>query len=1114
MRKVVIGIFVILVLLILTAVIVPFLIPSSVYKTTIQDQLSSRIGRAVNIDGDVKISPLPSLRVKMDNVSIENPNGFSAENFVQMESLSTRIKLIPLLSKRVEVVSFDLNQPIISLEKRADGKMNWLLGEGTESPGPDKGPFQRDGRYADIEASIGTFRVQNGEITYADLTKNRAHNLKRVNIALTMKSLANPLSIQGDVIFDGIPADIELELETPRSFLLGQKTPLDLELSTGLGKVSAQGFFTESSDLHFALDMSGMLEELTPLARFLPENFTWLDITKSISFEGHYEYEGQAVKASKALIALNGPKLQSKFTGDASIGEKLSASGNLELEIGDLQNVMKAFKIEMPGGDAISSLQMKTALKTDGETIIAEDVDATLKGRGLDVDFKGNGQFGASRKINGRFESSIESLPKLARKFDVENAQLGLLGQTNVSGSLDYDGSTTELVFDQADTISAFLSGQYQGAVKITDGSITLDGEFDGLVSDPKGTADLLGNNSPYLSALGRMDVKGKISGSPDKIQIQNLDLKLAEGHLNGQYNGGLTYEESGISLLGRFDGNVPNLELLSQVTGMELPYAQSIGRINTTGEFQSESGKVAMKSLVIDLSDGELNGRFDGGAIFDDGFQLDGDLKADIPSARTLTRSTTGVELPPSTNAGDIYERIELNGRVTGNPAELKFSSAGLSMDAMSGAGDFILDLTRAKPMLNGTLDMGQMDFRPYTAAYMARNQGQGIQPWSEIPFNLSALKLMDGNYLIKTPEVIFGPLTFGQTDLNTTVTNGVMTARLPEINLYGGLGVMTATLDASGQIPKVKLAVTLEDIRSNRFLGSLANFTKLEGQGHTLLELTGEGRSQAEIMRSLNGYGDFKVVGGVIKGIDLSQLLNGIDETLTQRVLPSGIGDKYATKFDDMVGKFKIKDGVISIDSLNLKALGVLASGSGRFDIGHQKVDFGLRPRLTGTDAGDIGRFGVPIRFKGPWGQISSGPDYDFLKKIAVEKAKIKAQEEIQQRVGSGVGNVLGDLLGIPESENPPTAPEPEPFEDPGSPVPEVPVETPPPPTDAENSEVTETTTPVDPETVPEDQAKPEGSEPTPEDTPTEEDKSLEETILEKGLDQLFGKDKKDLP
>jgi len=513
------------------------------------------------------------------------------------------------------------------------------------------------------------------------------------------------------------------------------------------------------------------------------------------------------------------------------------------------------------------------------------------------------------------------------------------------------------------------------------------------------------------------VDAKGSISGSPDNLDLSALDINIADGELTGNYQGSANMTTgTGLRLDGNFSGHVSKLAQLASAAGVEIPYAQTIGMIDADGRVKGMSDNLDLSDLSIRLQNGQLNGQFTGAALLNNGVNLNGNLNAEVPSVRVLTQSTSGVDLPPSTDSGQIYERVSMVGNVTGTPDQIKFSGADLSLDKLMGKGDFTLDISQSRPTLKGQMNMEQIDLRPYLDAYSAPNAGKGVQPWSEVPYNFSALRVMDGNYIVKTPEIIVGPLTFGQTDLNTEVTNGIMTARLPKVNLYGGLGVMTATLDASGDIPKIKLAVTLEDIKSNRFLASVASFTQLEGDGHTLLELTGEGRTQGEIMRSLNGYGDFKVLGGNINGIDLSKFLTGIDQSLTQRVLPQGIGSKYATKFNDMVGKFKVRNGVISIDSFNMQAFDVLASGAGKLDIGNQSVDFSLRPRLTGTDVSDIGRFGIPLRFKGNWGSISTGPDFDLLQNIAIEKAKLKAKKELTNQVGGQLGGVIGGILGVP--------------------------------------------------------------------------------------------------
>jgi len=69
------------------------------------------------------------------------------------------------------------------------------------------------------------------------------------------------------------------------------------------------------------------------------------------------------------------------------------------------------------------------------------------------------------------------------------------------------------------------------------------------------------------------------------------------------------------------------------------------------------------------------------------------------------------------------------------------------------------------------------------------------------------------------------------------------------------------------------------------------------------------------------LNGYGDFEVLNGALSGIDLNQFLTGVDEALTSRAIPSGIGQKYSTKFQDVVGTFQINAGVASLEPFQLK-------------------------------------------------------------------------------------------------------------------------------------------------------------------------------------------------
>ncbi len=60
MRKLFTGLIVIIVLLVAAGLILPGLIPASVYKDRITAQVSSTLGRDVQIAGDVKLSVFPT----------------------------------------------------------------------------------------------------------------------------------------------------------------------------------------------------------------------------------------------------------------------------------------------------------------------------------------------------------------------------------------------------------------------------------------------------------------------------------------------------------------------------------------------------------------------------------------------------------------------------------------------------------------------------------------------------------------------------------------------------------------------------------------------------------------------------------------------------------------------------------------------------------------------------------------------------------------------------------------------------------------------------------------------------------------------------------------------
>ena len=938
MKKFIIGIIILTVILVIGLVALPSLIPSSVYKENIETQLSRELAREVRVQGDVKLSVFPVIKANTGRVEIDNPEGFTQSRFAEMDAMSARIKLWPLFSKRVEIASFVLKNPAITLEKRKDGTTNWAFGDSDETkPKTAEGPFKRDGRYNGIDPKIGNFTLENGAISYADRQSGTDIALRDVNVSFELPSLSDPIAIKGTLNYNDTPATLDLNLDSIRAFLDGKEAPVSLELKTDFSDISAKGRFLAGQDITFDLDAEADVSDMAKLAALSPTEIPNADLLKSAKLSGNYSYDGSVIKAKGADISAIGRDFTGAFKGNATLAETPVFDGQVKLDAKNIAALAKEFDQDIKGLSLLQSVNFTADLAGQAQGFKAENITANITGDGLNGSFSGTANYGETLSAAGNFDASAESIPALLAALELD---------------------------------------------------------------------------IPQAKAAQSLDASGQISLSGETITLSNVTAKTEGGVFAGRYEGGASLGETP-AFDGTFSTTISSLSDFAAVSSTEIPYAQTIGRIAIDGRVSGQGENITLPQLTAALSDGQINGRYEGKAIWNNGASLDGTLKIDIPSLRIVAKSA-GTELPPSTETGAIFERFSVDGIVKGTPENIQFSQAKLIIDDIQGQGDFAVDMTSAKPFVTGLMDLNGLDLAPYMAAYSAQNPTGEIQPWSTAPINTAPLRSVDADFTLNTPNIKTDRLTMGQSTITSKLRGGVMTTNMPNIALYGGLGRMIAVLDGSQAEPRVSLDIGLNDLNSNSFLASAAGFTRAQGDLASSFKISGRGASQAAIMKSLSGAGDFKLVDGQLSGVDLSALLTGLDQALTNRSIPSGIGPSHITKFNDLIGLVKIQNGVASIDKFSLKGLGVLAEGSGQIDLGNQTIDFGLRPRLTGESASNIAAFGIPIEIKGGFGSAKVGLDTNMLGQIAAERARLEASKLIKEQVGGTVGDILGGVVG----------------------------------------------------------------------------------------------------
>lgn len=700
-------------------------------------------------------------------------------------------------------------------------------------------------------------------------------------------------------------------------------------------------------------------------------------------------------------------------------GEDIAFEMDVDGDISDVSKLASLSPKDVPYADMIQSAKVSGNYGYNGTLITARGADLSAIGADFSAAFKGDATLAETPVFDGQVKFDAKNVAALAEEFGQNIKWLSLLQAVKLTADLAQQGSGFKANNIDAALTGDGLNGTYKGTATYGE-ALSADGSFTADISSIADIAIALELELPEAKALQSLKASGNVSMAGDSIRLTNLDTKTEGGVLSGSYKGGASLGDIP-AFDGNFDVALSSLTEFAAITSKDIPYAETIGRIAINGAVSGQGQAITLPTLTAALTDGKINGRYEGKATWNEGASLDGTLNIDIPSLRAVA-AANGTELPPSTNSGDIFGLFSVNGTVKGTPDDITFNQATIALDAIKGQGNFSVDMTSSKPFVTGLMDLDGLDLAPYMAAYSAQNPTGEIQPWSTAPINTAPLRAIDGDFTLNTPNIKTDRMTMGQSTITSKLRSGVMTTNMPNIALYGGLGRMIAVLDGSKAEAQVSLDIGLNDLNSNSFLASVAGFTQAQGELASSFRISGRGTSQAAIMKSLSGAGDFKLVNGQLSGVDLSALLTGLDQALTNRSIPTGIGPSHITKFNDLIGLVKIENGVASIDKFSLKGLGVLAEGSGQIDLGNQSIDFGLRPRLTGESASNIAAFGIPIEIKGGFGSAKVGLDTDMLGQIVAERARAEASKLIKDQVGGTVGDILDGVVGgNPETETP---------------------------------------------------------------------------------------------
>lgn len=210
------------------------LIPDSVYRDEITKAAHEATGRDVTIEGGIGISLYPVLGAKAEGVTLSNAPGFSAPYFARMKELDAGVKLWPLFSGKVEIARFALVEPEIALEVDAKGNNNWTFEPAEKKAAEPEEKGAGGGAAGLSELSLGTMRLVDGQVSYANKQSGEKWQASDINLAVSLLNLDQPLNVDGDAKWKGEAVSLALKAEKPRALFEGGASPVALDVNSDL----------------------------------------------------------------------------------------------------------------------------------------------------------------------------------------------------------------------------------------------------------------------------------------------------------------------------------------------------------------------------------------------------------------------------------------------------------------------------------------------------------------------------------------------------------------------------------------------------------------------------------------------------------------------------------------------------------------------------------------------------------------------------------------------------------------------------------------------------------------------------------------------------------------
>ena len=223
------GVLVFLALVAAALFLVPQFLDWERFKPEIAEGLEALTGRALAIDGPVEVSILPTPRIRAADLRAVNVPGAAAPDMARIASLDLRLALGPLLGGEIAVTSLAVVEPVVELQRLADGRLNWASERAPRPATEDSAAGEPDADSLKL-TRLDSVTITNGTIVYREADGEPAERIEGINATVSARSVDGPF--RGGGRFSVRGREVAFQVAT-RAMGDDQTMPISFEATVG-----------------------------------------------------------------------------------------------------------------------------------------------------------------------------------------------------------------------------------------------------------------------------------------------------------------------------------------------------------------------------------------------------------------------------------------------------------------------------------------------------------------------------------------------------------------------------------------------------------------------------------------------------------------------------------------------------------------------------------------------------------------------------------------------------------------------------------------------------------------------------------------------------------------